>query len=156
MHTTRARSKFVLRLVLTLPHPTLPLNRQSASSTNTRQVQNVYEGQFYVPVQSLALSTSQNVVRIQDSDRDRVIIANQVIIRFIAQRVMRFFHPQPLVPTSCGVRPRFSSKAHRRVGYTSGSPKSSNGETNLSSSSSITEAHLPCSHYGASPPLGDH
>ena len=64
--------------------------RQPASPTNTRQVQNDYEGQFHVSVQPHASSTSQNVVRIHDSDRDRVTIANKVIIRFIAQRVIFF------------------------------------------------------------------
>ena len=76
----------------------------------------------------------------------------------MAQPVMIFFfHPRPVVPTFCGERPRFSSRAHRSVGHDKlGLPKSSNGETNLSSSSGITEAHLPSSDYRASPPLGDH
>ena len=99
VYTKRTRSKFVVRPVLTSLR-CWHSPSQLASSTNTRQVQNVYEGQSHVPVQPLASSTSQNVVRFHHSDRDRVIIVNKVIIRFIAQHVMSFFfHPRPLVPT---------------------------------------------------------
>ena len=77
VHTKRTRSKFVVRPVLTSLR-CWHSPSQLASSTNTRQVQNVYEGQSHVPVQPLASSTLQNAVRIHGSDRDRVIIANQV------------------------------------------------------------------------------
>ena len=68
-----------------------------------------------------------------------------------------FFHARLLVPTFCGERPNFSSRAHRRAGdYKPRLLQSSNGETNSSSSTGITGAHLPSSVCKSSPPLGDH
>ena len=77
--------------------------RQLASSTRTRRVKNTYKRQFHVPVQPLASEPSQAVVRIHHLDRDRVIIANQIITQShptLSEACNAFLILDPLCPRS--------------------------------------------------------
>ena len=123
--------------------------RQLASSMSTRHVENIHERQFHVPVQPLASEPSQTVVRIHHLDRDRVIIANQIITHthpILSESCNVFMILDPLCPRSA-VGHQFSHSeriGEFRVGHDKlGLLQPSNGETNPSNSSGVTEAHLP-------------
>ena len=89
--------------------PPCPTLRRLASSTNTRHVQNVYNGRFNIPVQPHASQTPQSAVRIHHFDHHRVTIATQIITQdhpIPSVTCNEFSHPRHLMPTFCGEPPR--------------------------------------------------
>ena len=120
--------------------------RQLASSTSTRRVKNAYERHFHVPVQPLASEPSQTVVRNHHLDRDRVIIVNQIITQshpILSEACNVFLILDPLCPRSAVGHQFLIQSASESWAQQLGFLQSSNGETNPSHSSGITEAHLP-------------